>query len=75
MVLAFTAALGSLLADPARRADLGRAARRRAAEAFSLEAVGRQLREVLLRTGFLPPSGGAAGTPRRPNVEPSTRSG
>jgi glycosyltransferase involved in cell wall biosynthesis len=47
----FAAALAGLLTDPARRAGLGRSARRRAAEAFSLESVGRQLREVLLATG------------------------
>jgi glycosyltransferase involved in cell wall biosynthesis len=48
---AFTAALAALLADPERRAALGRRARHRALEAFSLDAVGRQLREVLLGTG------------------------
>jgi glycosyltransferase involved in cell wall biosynthesis len=48
---AFTAALAGLLTDPARRAGLGRSARRRVEEAFSLDRVGRQLREVLLATG------------------------
>jgi glycosyltransferase involved in cell wall biosynthesis len=48
---AFTAALAGLLEDPSRRARLGRDGRRRVAAAFSLEAVGRQLRDVLLGTG------------------------
>jgi glycosyltransferase involved in cell wall biosynthesis len=48
---AFTAALSALLDDAGRRAELGDAARRRAAEAFSPEAVGRQLRGVLLDAG------------------------
>jgi glycosyltransferase involved in cell wall biosynthesis len=41
-------ALAALIGDPGRRAELGRNARRRAAEAFSPEAVGRALRRVLL---------------------------
>jgi glycosyltransferase involved in cell wall biosynthesis len=48
---AFTEALRRLLDDPARRVELGRRARRRAAETFSLQAVGRQLCAVLLATG------------------------
>jgi glycosyltransferase involved in cell wall biosynthesis len=70
---AFGAALEALLADPARRVALARNARRRAAEAFSLESVGRQLRDVLLATGS-PTShrwGGWNTPPSR--EEPSTR--
>jgi starch synthase len=48
---AFTEALRRLLDDPARRVELGRRARRRAGETFSLQAVGRQLCAVLLATG------------------------
>jgi starch synthase len=48
---AFTAALTALLEDPERRARLGASARRRAADSFSLDAVGRQLRQVLLTAG------------------------
>jgi glycosyltransferase involved in cell wall biosynthesis len=48
---AFTAGLAGLLEDPARRAALAVRARRRAVEAFSLEQVGRQLRDALLPTG------------------------
>jgi glycosyltransferase involved in cell wall biosynthesis len=47
---AFTAALSALLEDAGRRAELGGRARRRAADAFSPEAVGRQLRAALLGT-------------------------
>jgi glycosyltransferase involved in cell wall biosynthesis len=47
---AFTAALSALLEDADRRAELAGRARRRAADAFSLEAVGRQLRAALLGT-------------------------
>lgn len=47
---AFTAALSALLDDPARRAELAGRARRRAAAAFSPQAVGRQLRAALLGT-------------------------
>jgi glycosyltransferase involved in cell wall biosynthesis len=71
----FAAALETVLDDPARRAELGRRARQRAADAFSLDAVGRQLRTVLLATGSstfhrcggrkIPPSA----------EEPSTRNG
>lgn len=71
----FAAALETVLDDPARRAELGRRARQRAADAFSLDAVGRQLRAVLLETGAstrhrcggrkIPPSA----------EEPSTRNG
>lgn len=73
-VVAFTAALAGLLEDPARRAGLARSARRRAAEAFSLESVGAQLRDVLFATGS-PTShrwGGRNTPPSRD--EPSTRS-
>ena len=70
---AFTAALDALLEDPVRRAALARRARRRAADAFSLESVGRQLRDVLLatdsRTSHL--WGGWNTPPSR--EEPSTR--
>jgi len=48
---ALAAALGELLSDPAKRARLGKWARRRAEEAFSLEAVGRRLRRVVLGEG------------------------
>jgi glycosyltransferase involved in cell wall biosynthesis len=41
-------ALGRLIDDPALTEQLGRAARRTADERFSLDAVGRRLREVLL---------------------------
>ena len=41
-------ALAALIGDPARRARLSAAARRRAAEGFSPEAVGRELRRALL---------------------------
>lgn len=47
---AFAGALGGLIGDPARRFELGRRARSRAAEGFSLEAVGGQLRNVVLGT-------------------------
>jgi starch synthase len=71
---AFTAALGRLLEDPGRRAELGRRARRRAAAAFSLEAVGRQLREVLLGTRDpISHRWGGLNTPPSAD-EPSTRS-
>jgi starch synthase len=71
---AFTAALASLLDDPTRRAELGARARRRAAEAFSLEAVGRQLRDVMLDTGA-PTSQRWGGRNTPPSAaEPSTRS-
>ncbi len=45
---ALAEALGALLDDPARRAELGRRARSRAESAFALDAVGAQLRRVLL---------------------------
>lgn len=71
---AFTAALGRLLEDPGCRAELGRRARRHAAWAFSLEAVGRQLREVLLGTQ-VPTSHRWGGRNTPPSAEePSTRS-
>jgi glycosyltransferase involved in cell wall biosynthesis len=72
---AFTSALAGLLEDPARRARLGRNARRRSAAAFSLDAVGRQLREVLLGTGS--PTAQRCGGRNTPpsGEEPSTRSG
>jgi len=46
---ALAAALGALLDDPARRIELGRRARARAESAFAVDAVGAQLRRVLLR--------------------------
>jgi glycosyltransferase involved in cell wall biosynthesis len=71
---AFTAALAALLDDPGRRAELGVRARRRAAEAFSLDAVGSQLREVMLGTGA-PTSHRWGGRNTPPSAaEPSTRS-
>jgi glycosyltransferase involved in cell wall biosynthesis len=48
---ALAAALADLLDDPKRRTELGRRGRSWAAEAFSLDAVGRQLREVLIGNG------------------------
>lgn len=49
---AFAEALGSLIDDPARAVELGHAARRRAEEVFSIEAVGLQLGDLLgLRPG------------------------
>jgi glycosyltransferase involved in cell wall biosynthesis len=45
---AFMAALSALIDDAPRRTELGARAKRRAAEAFSPEAVGRQLRAALL---------------------------
>ncbi len=45
---ALAGAIGSLLADEKRRADLGRRARARVEERFSLEAVGTQLRAFLV---------------------------
>jgi glycosyltransferase involved in cell wall biosynthesis len=72
---AFTAALGALLDDRPRRIELSRRARQRAAAAFSLEAVGRQLREVLLGTG-VPTSQRWGGLNTPPSAEePTTRSG
>jgi glycosyltransferase involved in cell wall biosynthesis len=72
---AFTAALADLLQQPARRASLGRSARARVAGAFSLDAVGRQLRDVLLGTGS-PSSQWCGGRNTPPSEdEPSTRSG
>jgi starch synthase len=47
-------ALAALLADEPRRVELGRRARRRAEEAFSLEAVGGQLRDFFVRRGLRP---------------------
>ena len=72
---AFGAALAELIEDPARRAALGRRARQRAAEGFSLEAVGRQLRSVLLGTGTSSSHRwGGRNTPPSDEV-PSTRTG
>ncbi|HWE10570.1 MAG TPA: glycosyltransferase family 4 protein [Solirubrobacteraceae bacterium] len=50
-VAAFTEAIAALIENPARRSQIGECAQRRAAEGFSLETVGRQLRGVLLGTG------------------------
>jgi starch synthase len=47
-VEALARALGELLDDAARRADLGRKARRRVEERFALEPVGRALRSFLV---------------------------
>jgi glycosyltransferase involved in cell wall biosynthesis len=55
---ALASALAALMEDRARRDALGQAARRRAEEGFSLEAVGGQLRRVLL--------GSPAATPAQP---------
>ena len=46
--VALADALAGLIGDPDRRAELGRQARRRSAEAFSPEVVGRELRRALL---------------------------
>jgi len=71
----FSAALAGLLDDPARRASVGRCARRRVEAAFSLEAVGRQLRAVLLAAGS-PTSQQCGGRNTPPSdEEPTTRSG
>jgi glycosyltransferase involved in cell wall biosynthesis len=71
---AFTTALGGMLEDPGHRIELGQRARRRAADAFSLEAVGSQLREVLLCTP-VPTSHRWGGLNTPPSAEePSTRS-
>jgi glycosyltransferase involved in cell wall biosynthesis len=59
---ALAAQLGRLLDDPARSSQLGRRARARAEEAFSLAAVGRQLREFLFPAA---PGGEAKGEPVR----------
>jgi len=48
---ALAVALGTLLDDGDRRLELGRAARLRVEERFSLEAVGRQLRTFLIQAG------------------------
>jgi glycosyltransferase involved in cell wall biosynthesis len=48
---AFAGALGRVLDDAALGRELGRRARQRAEQAFSLEAVGRQLGDVLQRSG------------------------
>lgn len=48
---AFAEALGRVLDDARLSTELGARARRRVEHAFSLEAVGRQLREVLLASG------------------------
>lgn len=47
---ALALALGELIDNPARRQQVGRNARRRAEENYSLETVGRQLREFILRS-------------------------
>jgi glycosyltransferase involved in cell wall biosynthesis len=49
---AFAEALGRILDDPVLGRELGRRARERVEQAFSLEAVGRQLRGVLRRSGI-----------------------
>lgn len=50
---AFASALGRLLDDEPLRQDLGRRARKRAEEYFSLEFVGEQLRDFLLKPNSL----------------------
>ena len=50
----FARALGALLDDPDRSAQLGARARRRVEERFSHESVGRELRDFLLRRGRAP---------------------
>ena len=49
---ALASALSSLVVDPAHRAALGAAARARVESAFSLDVVGRQLRQALLPEAF-----------------------
>src|SRR5262249_24313701 len=56
----FARELGRFLDDPAWGRGLGARSRRRAEENFSLEGVGRQLRDFLLRSG-LPSHGRARG--------------
>ena len=51
---ALAAALEGLLTDESRRLELGRRARQRVEEAFSLDAVGGQLREFFVRRGLRP---------------------
>jgi glycosyltransferase involved in cell wall biosynthesis len=51
---ALATALEELLADEARRLELGRRARRRVEEAFSLDSVGEQLRDFFVRRGLRP---------------------
>jgi glycosyltransferase involved in cell wall biosynthesis len=51
---ALARALDRLLADDRLRKELGSRARRRAETEFSLEAVGRQLRDFFVRRGFRP---------------------
>jgi glycosyltransferase involved in cell wall biosynthesis len=50
-VAAFTLALGRILDDPDWRRELGKRARRRVEEYFSLEVVGRQLRDLIWKSG------------------------
>jgi glycosyltransferase involved in cell wall biosynthesis len=72
---AFASALAALIEDPARRSHLGQRARRRAAEGFSLDVVGGQLRKVLLGTAASTSHRwGGRNTPLS-DAEPSTRSG
>ena len=53
---ALAAALEELLTEEPRRRELGRRARRRVEEAFSLDSVGEQLRDFLVRRGLRPRS-------------------
>jgi glycosyltransferase involved in cell wall biosynthesis len=64
---AFAAALSALLDDPQRASDLGRRARRRVEQNFSLDAVGSQLRSYLFA-----PAGGTSGAadPGSSGLEP-----
>lgn len=48
---AFASALGRILDDPEHGAELGRRARRRVEQAFSLDTVGQQLRAAMLGAG------------------------
>ncbi|MFB2983767.1 glycosyltransferase family 4 protein [Microseira sp. BLCC-F43] len=50
-VAAFTLALGRILDDPDWGRELGKRARRRVEEYFSLEVVGGQLRDLILKSG------------------------
>jgi glycosyltransferase involved in cell wall biosynthesis len=49
---ALAGALDELLADASRRRELGRRSRRRVEEAFSLESVGRTLRDFFVKRGL-----------------------
>ena len=61
---ALAAALAGLLADPARRADLGRRARARAAAAFDADLMARRTSAVLALAAGVPPTGPGKGQGR-----------